>query len=207
MKITTSFTSKLIAASVAAYLTSAASAAIYTFNSQTLFNNFATNRGAGVFTESFNSSNGYAPTYSGTLGGASWTASASDGGGMYSNFGMMSTTNPNTTMTFSFASGVSGVGGEFFATLIDFSIVPSTILIGLSDGSGFIGTITNGIQFTGFWSTGVAITSISITMEDGPVDSYIYPTAGSLSFAIVPAPGAIALIGLAGLVGGRRRRS
>jgi len=205
MKTTTFFTSKLFAASVAAYLTSTASAAIFTFNSQTLFNNYATNHGAGVFTESFDSYTGGAPTFIGTLGGVNWTASAV--GGMYASAGIMSTNISSATMDFSFSHGVNGVGGHFFATLWDFTVVPSTVLIGLSDGSGFIGTIDTSNQFTGFWSTGLSITSISIGVADGPAGGDIYASAGSLSFAIVPAPGAIALIGLAGLVGGRRRRS
>jgi hypothetical protein len=34
----------------------------------------------------------------------------------------------------------------------------------------------------------------------------VYPTVDNLGFAYVPAPGAIALLGLAGLAGSRRRR-
>jgi xanthosine utilization system XapX-like protein len=34
----------------------------------------------------------------------------------------------------------------------------------------------------------------------------VYPTFDNMTLASVPAPGAVALIGLAGVVGGRRRR-
>jgi MYXO-CTERM domain-containing protein len=58
-------------------------------------------------------------------------------------------------------------------------------------------------QWQGFWSNGPAITSISIQVMGSGT---LYPSADSISVAVIPAPGALALLGAAGLVGGRRRR-
>jgi hypothetical protein len=95
---------------------------------------------------------------------------------------------------------VHGVGGRFFATDINFNVQPTFLQITLSDGSGFIGSINSATAFTGFYSTGALITSITISVDSGE-----YPTIDSLS-VVVPAPGAVALLGAAGLVGRRRRR-
>jgi hypothetical protein len=106
-------------------------------------------------------------------------------------------------MYFDFAGGVTGVGGQFFATDINFNFVPSMIMVGLADGSGFIGLVSSTSQWQGFWSTGPAITSISIQVMGSGT---LYPSADSISVAVIPAPGAFALLGAAGLAARRRRR-
>ena len=83
---------------------------------------------------------------------------------------------------------------------INFAVQPTFLRVTLSDGSGFIGSINSATAFTGFYSTGALITSITISVDSGE-----YPTADTLSI-VVPAPGAVALLGAAGLVGRRRRR-
>jgi uncharacterized protein (TIGR03382 family) len=103
-------------------------------------------------------------------------------------------------VTFSFNQGVQGVGGRFFATDFAFAVQPTFLNITLSDGSGFIGSINSATAFTGFYSTGALITSITIAVDSGE-----YATADTLSI-VIPAPGAVALLGAAGLVGRRRRR-
>lgn len=200
------FTTKAVAATCAACLTTISSGAIYSFNSQTLFNNYAIKHAANVYTENFDSYSGAPLTFTGTLGMVNWTASTV--GNLHAASGIMSTQSASVPLYFDFSPGVNGVGGNFFATLSDITqTVPCTVLVGLSDGSGFIGHIDNSNQFTGFWSTGAAIHSISIQVEDGPVGVAVYASAGSLSIASVPAPGAAALIGVAGIIASRRRRS
>lgn len=184
-------------------IASASAAQVISFNDSSLFASFAVQNGAAVATEGFDNFSGFAPSYSGTLSGVSWLASAD--GGMYAQGGLMSTNNP-AAMVFSFGgSGVKGVGGQFFSTDISFNFVPSTIYVTLSDGSGFVGSVTSGSQFTGFWSLGPNITSIRVQPLGGSTN--LYPTADTLSIAVVPAPGAIALLALAGTASRRRRRA
>ena len=108
---------------------------------------------------------------------------------------------------FRLLTGVQGVGGNIFGTDISFNVVPCIIQVTLADGSSYVNYATTALDFVGFYSTGAAISSISISAMPGmPGGGDVYPTANNLYFAAVPAPGAIALLGVAGLVGGRRRR-
>ena len=190
-----------VTAAAALALSGAASAGIISFNDSSLFALFATNNGKTVATESFS---GYSGFYTSPLTGNfvdapgySWTATAT--GGLFAFAGFMSANLPES-VTFTFNQGVHGVGGRFFATDINFNVQPTFLQITLSDGSGFIGSINSATAFTGFYSTGALITSITIAVDSGE-----YPTVDSLSIA-VPAPGAVALLGAAGLVGRGRRR-
>ena len=190
-----------VAAASALALSGAASAGIISFNDSSLFALFASSAGKSVATEEFSSYSGfYSSPLTGNFASApgfTWTATAT--GGLFANGGFMSTNEP-TAVTFSFNEGVQGVGGRFFATDFDFAVQPTFLNITLSDGSGFIGSINSATAFTGFYSTGALITSITISVDSGE-----YPAADTLSI-IVPAPGAVALLGAAGLVGRRRRR-
>lgn len=190
-----------VAAASALALSGAASAGIISFNDSSLFALFASSAGKVVATEEFSSYSGfYSSPLTGnfaTAPGFTWTATATDG--LFADGGFMSTNNP-TAMTFSFNQGVQGVGGRFFATDFAFAVQPTFLNITLSDGSGFIGSINSATAFTGFYSTGALITSITIAVDSGE-----YATADTLSI-VIPAPGAVALLGAAGLVGRRRRR-
>jgi hypothetical protein len=105
------------------------------------------------------------------------------------------------------APSVQGVAGNFFASDGDpnYNAVPAIISVTLSDGSSYIGFSTSAADFVGFYSTGAAISSVAISVAGSPTGSY-YATADNLYFAVVPAPGAVALIAVAGLIGSRRRR-
>lgn len=192
------------AAVAAGTLASASSAAIISFNDSGLFAQFAADNGASVATENFDSYSGSAPSFSGNLLGVAWNANSP--GGMAAVPGIMSTVFSPATMYFDFAGGVTGVGGQFFATTLEFDFVPSVLMVGLADGSGFIGLVNSITQWQGFWSTGPAITSISIQVMGGPGSPALFPSADSISVAVIPAPGAFALLGVAGLAARRRRR-
>ena len=70
-----------------------------------------------------------------------------------------------------------------------------------------MGFIDSSSSFIGFYSTGATISSLSVSPANYPSSSNpIFATADNLFFATVPAPGAVALIGLAGLVARRRER-
>lgn len=182
---------------------SSASAAIITFTQQNVWEGYSVSAGSTIFTETFNgiADGFYASPYSGTTGPVNWTADAV--GGIFVQAGLFSTNNP-TTLTFDFGAGVDGVAGNFFATDINFNVVPAFVYLTLNDGTSYIGYIDSQTAYTGFYSTGALITGLQIqaTQPGGSV----YPTVDNMQFATIPAPGAIALAGLAVAVGGRRRR-
>ena len=84
-------------------------------------------------------------------------------------------------------------------------IVPAVIGVRLADGSSYVGYAASATDFVGFYSTGAAISSISVSVSNVSGTDNIFATVDNLYFA-VPAPGALALIGVAGLIGGARKR-
>jgi len=192
-----------LAASTA--ITSVSSAAIFVFNQQTTWETFAGVYGNYIFTEDFNDiADGFHPSpFTHSTGPVEWSASATSG--LFVNGGVFSTNSPET-LTFNFSGApLNGVGGNFFATDFSFNLVPALIFVTLNDGTSYAGVITASSTFTGFYSNGAAITSVSVQAFSS--GSPVFPTVDNMKFAsFVPAPGAAALLGLAGLVGGRRRR-
>jgi hypothetical protein len=193
------------AAAMTAVMTQAASAAIVTFTSNTLWSSFSVGQGKTVATENFNSYDGFyaAGAVSGTAGGIQWTASAPSG--LYAASGFMSTILSPVTLTFALSPSVQGVAGNFFGTN-GFGIVPAVIGVQLADGSSYVGYAASADDFVGFYSTGAAISSISLSASNVSGTDNIFATVNNLYFAVVPAPGAVALIGFAGLIGGSRKR-
>ena len=83
-------------------------------------------------------------------------------------------------------------------------MLPAVVVVLLEDGTSYVNLMTLESSFVGFISTGAAISSITLSL---PLASDLYPTVDRMVFGVVPAPGAIALLGLAGFVGLRRRGS
>ena len=192
------------AAAMTVVMTQAASAAMVTFTNGSLWNGFSAGQGASVVTENFNSYSGfYANGLSGNAGGIQWTASAP--GDLYADVGYMSTNNASSTLTFTLSPSVQGVAGNFFGTDTSFNILPAIIGVQLADGSSYVGYAASAADFVGFYSTGAAIASISVSVAGNLPAGTNFATVDNLYFA-VPAPGAIALIGVAGLIGGTRKR-
>ncbi|MEY4826685.1 MAG: hypothetical protein RLZZ288_236 [Planctomycetota bacterium] len=187
-------------------LASAAVAGVTVTSSQTLWNLRVINGGETVGTETFNSyPDGYiAGPISGTLGNTFWTASADNAQGLNVQGGMLSTGNPFITLAFTFSPGVRAVAGNIFGTDYFFNIVPTIVNVTLSDGTAYEGFTTSSSDFIGFYSSTANISSLSITVADPAGVGAVYSTIDNLYLA-VPAPGAAALIGLAGLVSRRRR--
>jgi hypothetical protein len=189
-------------------MSSIASGAVVVFNDQPTWNMYTALKGATVATEDFESfAAGFAPSATGTAGGTTWTASATNG--VF--FGdvnvppvhqVISTTNSQTTLNFTFAPGVQGIGGEMFGTNNLFSAVIALITVTLADGTSYVNDPSTATAFVGFYSNGAAISSLSVTTAT----SGTYATVDNLYFATVPAPGVLALISLAGVVGGPSRR-
>lgn len=104
----------------------------------------------------------------------------------------------------SFSSGdVYAIGGNFFLTDINFGFLPGLVQVELADGSSYIANIQNANSFSGFVSLGSAISQITISPFGVQPNAYV--TATNLCFGVVPAPGAAALLAVAGLVSRRRR--
>lgn len=192
----------------AAAVASSSSAAIIVFTNEFVWDTYANSDGASLVTESFESYNGfYGSPLTGSLGGVNWSASASGGifVGAVGSSQALSTNNPEP-MTLSFAGqDVFGFAGNIYGTDINFNVVPSIVQLSLEDGTSYIGFVDSATQFVGFYSTGAAITAVTISAQPLPGGTNnVYATLDNMTFAI-PAPGAIALLGLAGLAGRRRR--
>jgi MYXO-CTERM domain-containing protein len=190
------------ACSASAMLASGASAAIATYSSFSFWQQDVVASGSTVATETFNAYNGYyASPLTGSTGGINWSAAAT--GGLFCQSGYFSTNYP-VAATFTFAPGVMSVGANIFGTDNSFNSLPATITVTLADGFQYIASSTGPSDFVGFISNTAAISSLTMAAADtAPGD--IYVTANNMYFGAVPAPGAVALIGLAGLVARRRR--
>ncbi len=195
----------LSAAAMTVVMTQAASAAIVSFTNNTLWTAYSAQQGYTVATETFNAYNGfYANGLTGNAGGIQWTATAP--GNLYAGMAFMSTNNPEALLTFNLSPSVQGVGGNFFSTDPSFNIIPAIFGVTLADGSAYVGNTSSLADFVGFFSTGAAISSISMSVAGNLPAGTHFATVDNLYFAVaVPAPGAAALLGLAALVSRRRR--
>ena len=188
-------------------LSSVASAALYVSPNEGIYNTLVASIGCTSYTETFGSTpTGFLPSgYSSSTGPVNWSATAT--GGLYVQAGLFSTNNAGQALTFDFSApglSVQAVGGNFFATDVSFNVVPAVVVVLLDDGTSYVNLMTLESSFVGFISTGAAISSITLSL---PLASDLYPTVDRMVFGVVPAPGAIALLGLAGFVGLRRRGS
>ena len=186
-------------------MASVASGAVVVLNSQFAWNAYTAIQGATVATETFESFAGYHSSETGTAGGTTWTANASIGQITFQELGtqkVISTALGGMKLNFTFAPGVQGIGGQMFGTNASFQVVLAAITVTLADGTSYVNDQTSASDFVGFYSNGAAIASISVSTSTQGT----YATVDNLYFATVPAPGALALLSLAGVVGGRSRR-
>lgn len=188
-----------------AIIASDVSAAVITFTQKFVWEYYSTLQGNTLYLENFNSiADGfYASPFSSSTGPVNWTATA--GGGLYVQGGQFST-NFSEPLTFNFGPNVRGVGGNFYGTDISFNVVPSIVTVSLSDGTSYVAYIDAATAYTGFYSTGATISAVTISGVSVPPGTSVFPTADNMQFA-VPAPGALAVLAAAGLVGARRRRT
>ncbi len=193
----------IVAATAA--VSSSASAAILIFTDQFLYDINTTAYSHAM--ENFDSYGGaYSSPLSGSAGPVAWSAASS--GGLSVTNGWLSS-GVASPMTISFGGpgvDVYGVSGNFFATDAGGSVVPSLVLVSLNDGTSYLNLIDTSTVFVGFVSTGAAISSITVSAQPLPGgDPNVQPTMDNLGLAYVPAPGALALLGLAGIASRRRR--
>ena len=190
---------------VIAACTAATHASIISFTQQTIWEGFATSNSLSIVTETFNAyADGFYPSpLPGNTGPVNWVANAT--GGIYVSGGVFSTNN-STELTFDFVGGVNAVSGNFFGTDINFNVVPSMVYLTLQDGTSYFGFVSAADAYTGFYSTGALITSLRFSaVAPGGAQEGVFPSVNNLYFGVIPAPSAIALLGVAGLFGRRRR--
>ena len=194
-----------VALAASALVASSASAGIVVYTNQSIWNARVATDGLVVETETFNSiADGYRPApFAGSTASVSWSAFAD--GGLYVQDGVFSTEFPEA-LTFTFTPGVRAVGGNFFGVDAEFAKASVFFSVLLSDGTSYEGEASSPASFTGFRSTTAAtIASLTINVENVVGTGAVYPSVDNLYFG-VPAPGAVALLGVAGLAGSRRRR-
>lgn len=147
---------------------------------------------------------------------ATSVASAIDGPGGTQEFfndpGLLTLNSATDAIRFDFSPNTTAVGGVFLATDINFFAVPGVdVIVELNDGTTETITTVTGDEFVGFVNL-AGISSIVIDAPDvlDPIfggTTPIWPAADQLiAGAAIPAPGAAALLGLAGVAGLRRRR-
>ena len=195
----------MAALALVATCASSASAAILVFTDQFLYNIYSSSYTHAA--ENFDSYSGnFTSGVSGLSGAVAWSATANSGVAVVN--GRLGSSSPEP-LTLAFASGPSvyGMGGNVFGVDAAGTAVPSLVFIMLNDGTSYTNLIDSSSAFVGFISTGAAITSMRVSAQSLPGGSAnVYPTLDNMDFAYVPAPGAFALLGLAGLAGSRRRR-
>jgi hypothetical protein len=151
---------------------------------------------------------GPSPDLSFSSGGFSYTISTQAGAasGLFNDPGLVSTNNATDSILVSFTSGnVTAVGGNFWATNISVQPVAAQVAVTLSDGQTVTFNSTSAADFRGFTS-GVTITSLTIDAID-PISGPAWSTLDNLTVGrVIPAPGAMAVLGLGGLLAARRRR-
>ncbi|MFZ9688494.1 MAG: hypothetical protein ACO3DS_01510 [Phycisphaerales bacterium] len=195
---------RFVVASVAvAALVSSAHATFITTNDKSVFDLLSQQSGYSLAGENFNAFSGFYPSLSGGSGSTAWEATAL--GGIYvGSGGQLSTNNADAALTLTFSSGdVYAVGGNFFLTDINFGFLPGLVQVQLADGSSYIANIQSANSFSGFVSLGAAISQITISPFGVQPNAFV--TATNLCLGVVPAPGAAALLTVAGLVSRRRR--
>lgn len=185
----------------------AVSAGVGVFANQVLWDNYVTVKGCTVVEQDIaGRPQGYYASLTGSGGGISWGATAK--GGLFAGPGTVSTFVPSDdiSLNLSFSPGVRAVGGNMFSALIKSEAMPSLVEVFLADGTSFSGFTFGSSDFIGFASTSADIVGLTITALNPGDGVMASPTIGSLYVGAVPAPGALAVLGLAGSLGRRRRR-
>jgi hypothetical protein len=142
----------------------------------------------------------------GPVNGYSYTLDANTGAGdpgLWSGDGNMSTNSALNLLTVTFTGDdVTAVGGFFFASEINGFYIPEQVTVELSDGQMHVFTPATDTEFIGFTSA-TPITSLTIDADDTFQNAWSTMDHFYVG-AVIPAPGAAALFGLAGLVARRR---
>ncbi|MCX5641138.1 MAG: PEP-CTERM sorting domain-containing protein [Planctomycetota bacterium] len=147
-------------------------------------------------------------------GWASWTATASTGllnatpTGLYAAQAGASLTMDFTAQYDMPMGGVRGIGGGFQLVNAQGQAVAGKIWLRLSSGASIFRTISSANSFMGFWVADPTqvITSFKVQPMGTGAAFFVGAETMYLGTAVVPAPGALALLAAAGITGGVRRR-
>ena len=166
------------------------------------------------FVSNGTSANWWSWKATGGAGGVSVSTSG-DGDSIYSNPANSALSfefNGSSSVEDGFISGLRGIGGGFRFFNAAGQSVNGRIILRLSTGESIIRNFNSDEAFAGFWLTDPSSTITGLTLEpfSGSTSNYYIGAhtlyLGYAGVALVPAPGAIALLGAAGLVGWSRRR-
>ena len=205
----------VLTVAISAFISSSASAAIATFQQYdawqfSVTNGILSSEPLSVITENFSAYSGsYSNPLVGTTGPIEWSAEAvsyvPNPTNIVANSGWLSTNGADENLVFTFATGVYAVGGNFFSRDASFNVIPALVGIFFEDGSSSMQYVSSTSGFSGFISNQLAITSLTVSVYPDPA-GVNFAAVDNLYFGIpVPAPSALGLLGLAGLVGRRRR--
>lgn len=166
--------------------------------------------------DSVQPSSGTASSFTGGSEWWSWSMVSSTEGGLLSAAdGRVASAAAGTGIELALTASTSVPGAAVHGIAGDFSLLSEnglpqsgSLILTLSDGSVATFKVSAATAFQGFWTEApVAITGITIQPDAGfgglraSIDNLYFGLGGA-----VPAPGAIALLAAAGLVGMRRRR-
>ena len=187
-----------------------ASAAVAVFTNFGVWDNTVIANGQTVAVETFDTlTPGSSPSFTGSplpASGITWTATAPTNG-VVADGSTVRTAAATDDLVFDFAPGVQGIGGNIYTQALGTAPTFAFIEVTLADGVSYFGNSDNAQMFIGFYSDTASIAKLTITVyqvEGGGFEAS-YATVNNLYFA-VPAPGALALLAAAGLVGVRNRR-
>ena len=178
-------------------------------------NLFPAGYSAEFYTENFKGLAG--TTGSSVAGGtdwASWTATVSAGSLNATNTGLYAS-QAGATLKMAFTAtydmpmgGVRGIGGGFQLVNDEGQAVAGKIWLKLSSGASIFRTISSANQFMGFWVADPiqTITSFKVQPMGTAAAYFVGAETMYLGTAVVPAPGALALLAAAGIIGGASRR-
>ena len=160
---------------------------------------------AAAYTQTFESYSGAAASFSGGSGNNAWTATSPNG--VFGQTGVIRTLAASDTLSFNFASNnVYSVGGLFHYVNETGGFQSGVMKIRLSNGDEFVRTVDAATTFTGFLSEDFSISSLQLSRLS-TVTGSTFAAAETMTIGYVPAPGAAALVALAGIVSSRRRRN
>ena len=165
-----------------------------------------------IHTETFNGGPTVtAPSISGGSAWNAWTATAAAGVQTNGSALLAAAAGNSLLLTFPNAGvspGVLGVGGNFRLFNANGDKVDGRLWVRLANGTSIVRNFTASDNFVGFWTDDLAAPITGLRIQPmGSAASSFFVGIDNLFLASVPAPGALALLGAAALVGTNRRRA